>query len=762
MSSPTANEATIREAVRATIALLPLDKITGQPTNSSVNHLKQQVAKIAAAVKTTNWGGRHGHLALVLSDTEYQTVTGTPDITTERITAPPIVPEALANNATLTSRTRVMADHNLACHEFWLQEAVDSIIVDRVVREVIDAAYVEELEDDYVGYNTQSIKSILSHLRSEWCIITTLERKQAAHDFRVIWDLTSHITKFARELDKQQKLCRQIGVPASDASKVQYFVESMYASDMFDDKEMQAWEVLTEQTWENAKTHFFTLYKSKEKFNAEREARTGGYDSANSAVSMSTSPFLSSLNAGPLLPSQQTLADYTTSLEGALEAATDHAAALTTAQGELLRKLDQQHTILLAQNAKFLEMLAANSTQTGTPAPTSNRPRTRDKKPSVGPRFCNSCKKDKCFHEDDDCFALEKNAAKRPAWHHQFQTKPNSSFSNAATPIPPAQLRHGIFNGTIPSAVSDTGATSTAGASHDPFHPGHTKSTKTFVLPTGNIAPASTATTLLLNLRPPANQVDIVPGLTQTLLSGSKLADAGYTAIYDKNEVNFYNSHTIHVQEKSVLRGYRCPHTGLWRIPLQPIVLNQNTDTLLLDAPDGITTTNPQFKIHHSPNTLAHLQTSNTPDTLANVYELPSIAQAVRYLHGAAGFPTKSTWLAAIRNGNYSTWPLINIKNVTKHFPESEETQQGHMRGQRQGVRSTRPISPSSPRLSTPAPLIDHTEDILVNVHDNLYSDQTGKFPHISSRGNKYQMILYHFNSNSIWVEATKTAVKEK
>eukprot|EP00804_Cyclotella_cryptica_P013069 CCRYP_002366-RA/>CCRYP_002366-RA protein AED:0.66 eAED:0.66 QI:0/0/0/0.5/1/1/2/0/452 len=450
----------------------------------------------------------------------------------------------------------------------------------------------------------------------------------------------------------------------------------MYASDMFDDKEMQAWEVLTEQTWENTKTHFFTLYKSKEKFNAERESRTGGYDSANSAVSMSTSPFLSSRNAGPLLPSQQTLADYTTSLEGALEAATDHAASLTTAQGELLRKLDQQHTILLAQNAKFLEMLAANSTQTGTPATTppaatSNRQRTRDKKPSVGPRFCNSCKKDKCFHEGRTTVLPWRRTPPNvlPGRHHQFQTKPNSSFSNAATPIPPAQLRHGIFNGTIPSAVSDTGATSTAGAPHDPFHPGHTKSTKTFVLPTGNIAPASTATTLLLNLRPSANQVDIVPGLTQTLLSGSKLADAGYTAIYDKNAVNFYNSHTIHVQEKSVLRGYRCPHTGLWRIPLQPIVLNQNTDTLLLDAPDGITTTNPQFKIHHSPNTLAHLQTSNTPDTLANVYELPSIAQAVRYLHGAAGFPTKSTWLAAIRNGNYSTWPLINIKNVTKHFP---------------------------------------------------------------------------------------------
>eukprot|EP00804_Cyclotella_cryptica_P006176 CCRYP_015258-RA/>CCRYP_015258-RA protein AED:0.58 eAED:0.58 QI:0/0/0/0.5/1/1/2/0/438 len=305
--------------------------------------------------------------------------------------------------------------------------------------------------------------------------------------------------------------------------------------------------------------------------------------------------------------------------------------------------------------------------------------------------------------------------------HHQLTTKPNPSLSIADTPLTQAQLRCSIFNGTIASAVSDTGATSTAGAPHDPFHPAHTKSTKAFVLPTGSITQASTATTLLLNLRPPANQVEIV----------SKLADAGWS--YEATD-----AHTL----------------GYGASPLQP--LNQNTDTLLLDAPGGTTTTNPQFKIHHSRNTLAHLQTINTPDTLANVYDLPSIAQAVRYLHGAAGFPTKSTWLAAIRNGNYSTWPLINVKNFTKHFPESEKTQQGHMHGQRQGVRSTKPTGPSLPRLSTPTPLLDHTEDILINIHDNLYSDQTGKFPHISSRGNRYQMILYHVNSNSIWVEATK------
>ena len=52
----------------------------------------------------------------------------------------------------------------------------------------------------------------------------------------------------------------------------------MYDSDMFNEKEMQAWEIKpsNNKMWDNAKDHFVLLYKSKEKFNAEREARTEG------------------------------------------------------------------------------------------------------------------------------------------------------------------------------------------------------------------------------------------------------------------------------------------------------------------------------------------------------------------------------------------------------------------------------------------------------------------------------------------------------
>ena len=123
-----------------------------------------------------------------------------------------------------------------------------------------------------------------------------------------------------------------------------------------------------------------------------------------------------------------------------------------------------------------------------------------------------------------------------------------------------------------------------------------------------------------------------------------------------------------------------------------------NTDTLLLDIPNGQHSINSMYKFPQTSAMLQHLavlmQDRPPPqETINNVYKLPSIKPAIRYLHGPAGFPTKRTWFEAIWKENYLSWPLVNVKNVNKFFPESEETQKGHMRGQRQGVRSTKPPS---------------------------------------------------------------------
>jgi hypothetical protein len=77
------------------------------------------------------------------------------------------------------------------------------------------------------------------------------------------------------------------------------------------------------------------------------------------------------------------------------------------------------------------------------------------------------------------------------------------------------------------------------------------------------------------------------------------------------------------------------------------------------------------------------------------------------------------------------------------------------MRGQRQGVRSTKVAKPTEDAPTT----LPHKkkDDILITEHEVkslIYADQTGLFPAVSSLGNKYVMILHHVDSNSSWAEA--------
>ena len=81
-----------------------------------------------------------------------------------------------------------------------------------------------------------------------------------------------------------------------------------------------------------------------------------------------------------------------------------------------------------------------------------------------------------------------------------------------------------MLNGTIPSAVSDTGATLSAFLKKDPSGAMGELSTTIFHLPNGAIAPATTRNKLLHNVREPAHSVNIVSTLVEnSLLSTNNL-----------------------------------------------------------------------------------------------------------------------------------------------------------------------------------------------------------------------------------------------
>ncbi len=234
--------------------------------------------------------------------------------------------------------------------------------------------------------------------------------------------------------------------------------------------------------------------------------------------------------------------------------------------------------------------------------------------------------------------------------------------------------------------------------------------------------------------------------------------------MFDGKEVNIYDASNTEViiMREAILRGRFDKTANLWRIPLNPLVQNTNTNTILVKKPPT------EFLPDRLPPT----------EAVHNVYESKTQPELIRYLHAAAGFPTKPTWIAAINNKQFASWPGLTTKAIAKHSHESKETMKGHGQKGRSDLRSTKPKDP----VRTPPPSatkdthnnysdvgIAKEYDVFIKIicleeegNEHIFTDQTGCFPKKSSRGNQYIMELSHPNSNAILQEAMKNRTSKE
>ena len=151
-------------------------------------------------------------------------------------------------------------------------------------------------------------------------------------------------------------------------------------------------------------------------------------------------------------------------------------------------------------------------------------------------------------------------------------------------------------------------------------------------------------------------------------------------------------------------------------------------------------------------------------------YHMNTLTALVQFLHRACFSLVVDTWCKAIDAGYFATWPGLTSNLVRKHLPASIETAKGHFRLARQHIYSTR----NQPTLAPPPQPIHqpimtagilHTENPArenpvcmrpVEVSGQIFSDQTGRFPRVSSRRNRSVMVLYDYGSNAILTEPLK------
>jgi hypothetical protein len=265
------------------------------------------------------------------------------------------------------------------------------------------------------------------------------------------------------------------------------------------------------------------------------------------------------------------------------------------------------------------------------------------------------------------------------------------------------------------------------------------------MLPNGDrIQATHTALLPLPQLPLAARHAHIFPALrNRALLSIGQFCDSGFEAIFTANHV------TLRRNGIDELLGTRDHRNGLWNIRLStpPLPTTHSRD---LPAPAP-------------PRSMLSCEHAN------NVHEMRNQRDLVAYLHRACFSPAKSTWLKAIKAGYFATWPGLTAELVTKHLPKSIATAKGHLRQERQNLRSTTtPARPKTPITAADAEF-DRTHQHsdrsrtnwvyqqAVEISGQIFSDQTGRFPVTSSKGNRYIMVVYDYDSNNILAEPLKS-----
>jgi hypothetical protein len=183
----------------------------------------------------------------------------------------------------------------------------------------------------------------------------------------------------------------------------------------------------------------------------------------------------------------------------------------------------------------------------------------------------------------------------------------------------------------------------------------------------GGVSKAKYVTRLpFTKLSPKATTADSFEDFPHSLMSVGQVSDDGTISIFTKDGVTVMKEEDVLITCKGepILIGVRDEH-GRYRIPLM------------------------QQKGQWQPRKPSK-RARQALERANSVYDLPSIEQAIKWMHAVCGYPVKSTWLKAIKAGNFVGWPLLTEKNVSKYYPETTETPKGHMNQTRKNVRSTK------------------------------------------------------------------------
>jgi hypothetical protein len=84
----------------------------------------------------------------------------------------------------------------------------------------IDADYIKELNNEYMGYNNETPKSLLAHISGSYCKTTVTDQLKADSKFAKPWDQVTNLGTWITRLDPLCQNCEEVGMAIDDGCMV--------------------------------------------------------------------------------------------------------------------------------------------------------------------------------------------------------------------------------------------------------------------------------------------------------------------------------------------------------------------------------------------------------------------------------------------------------------------------------------------------------------------------------------------------------------
>jgi hypothetical protein len=157
------------------------------------------------------------------------------------------------------------------------------------MRNALNKQFYLQLKHRHLAYRNITLFQILEHLNMTWCPLGAQSKKKLKNAYFAKWDSLEHLTPFGKQLDNNQNAMICSDITISNKDKLQFYLEQIYDSNMFDKAKMMDWEnklAPIKSNYVQAKCHFELLVKTHNTYVQNSSGRTAGCNNYKSAANM--------------------------------------------------------------------------------------------------------------------------------------------------------------------------------------------------------------------------------------------------------------------------------------------------------------------------------------------------------------------------------------------------------------------------------------------------------------------------------------------